>query len=120
MDAFRAFSPALLSNLAQNVVSSVLTTGSDGRMRLPQGLELLMQRTPDGCHRHRWRLALAREDRDPSPEEIDACREAFHIPPAAFDRHVVQWRVHPKSLRRIHYHVVELSWFDATQRNSAL
>lgn len=59
MDVFRSLFTCPASNLAQNVVSSVLTTGSDGRMRLPQGLELLMQRTPDGCHRHRWRLALA-------------------------------------------------------------
>ena len=119
MYSYQTFSPALFSNLAQDVVSSVLTTGSDGKVRLPQGLELLMQRTPDGCHRHHWRLALAREDREPSPEEIDACREAFHIPPSAIERHVVQWRVHPKSLRRIHYQVVELSWFDATLRKPA-
>ena len=120
MYTLQTCSPTLFSSLAQDVLSSILATGSDGKVRLPQGLELLMQRTPDGCHSHRWRLALAREDRAPSPEEIDACREAFRVPPSAIERHMVQWRVHPKSLRRIHYKVVELSWFDASPRNSAL
>jgi hypothetical protein len=41
---------------------------------------------------------------------VECCREAFHVPDEAYERRFVRLLRHPKSGRRMHLHIVELSW----------
>ena len=78
--------------------------------RLPQGLEIVMQRTPESCSRRRWRLAIAREQQFPSADEADTCCLAFKVPSSATQRRMVRTRLHPRTGRRIRYFVIEFTW----------
>lgn len=94
-----------------NDVAHLLTNESGHRhARLPQGLEIVMQRAPESCSRRRWRLAIAREQLFPSADEAEACFLAFKVPPSATQRRLVRSRLHPRTGRRIRYHVIEFTW----------
>lgn len=102
---------AAFTALAKEVKSAISATGGHNHVRLTEGLEIVMQRTSSDCRR-RWRLALAREQIYPSLDEVDSCRQAFAVPTYALERRLERCRAHPKTGRRIHYHVVELTWLE--------
>ena len=97
--AFRDFAGTLLRRQG--------TVGGD--VRLPEGLSLVFERVPDGC-RTRWKLALVREAFQPTSEEVEACCIAFQVPPSVTERRMERFRPHSKSGRRMHHHIVELTW----------
>lgn len=99
--AFRSFAASLLRRPGR----------VDAQARLPEGLALTFARLPDGCRR-RWKLVLAREDSFPTPDEVEACCQAFRIPPSVTERRMRHFTAHPKSGRRIHAHIVELVWHE--------
>ena len=105
-DAIAAF-----STFAQNLVGTVPTDGHR-HAGMPEGLEIVMQRFSFVCGRRRWRLALAREQIYPSTDEVESCRLAFVVPPSAVVRRFERCRTHPKTGRRILYHVAELIWLE--------
>lgn len=96
--------------LAQNLTTVVSTSGDSGHACLPEGLEIVMQRSAESCQNRRWRLALAREHRYPSDDEVENCRHAFKVPDGVAERRLERCRTHPKSQRRIRYHIIELTW----------
>lgn len=103
--------PSSLTTFATDLAHRVAADGRHRYTRLPQGLELVMQRIPDGCRRI-WRLALAREQEYPSDDEIEGCCAAFDVPDSAAERRLIRCRTHPKTGRRIHYLVVEFTWHE--------
>jgi hypothetical protein len=95
---------------ANDVANLLCDEAGHRHARLPQGLEIVMQRAPESCSRRRWRLAIAREQHFPSADEADACCLAFKVPSSATQRRMVRTRLHPRSGRRIRYHVIEFTW----------
>ncbi len=74
--------------------------------RLARGLELVLERRGE----QQWRLALGRQDVEPSVDEIEICREAFRVPAAAEPNAVTKQRKSPKTNLPVVYHVTELTW----------
>ena len=105
-DAIAAFSTCAAS------LAGTVPTDGHRHARMPEGLEIVMQRFSFGCGRRRWRLALAREQLYPSTDEVESCRLAFVVPPSAVVRRFERCRTHPKTGRRILYHVAELIWLE--------
>ena len=102
--------PTKLAAIATTMTNQTQTTGRHAYTRLPQGLEIVMQRI-DG----RWRLALAREEpATPSQAEIEQCYRDFHVPAEASLNYCQKNRQHPKTGRRITYNVFEITWREVT------
>jgi hypothetical protein len=83
----------------------------DANAKLPEGLSLAFERVPEGCRR-RWKMVLAREEFAPTTDEVELCCVVFRVPPSVTERHAERYIAHPKSGRRIHVHIVELTWHE--------
>ncbi len=98
-----------LDAIAVNMYSEVTKPGEWQRMKLANGLDVILQHVDDG----RWRLALARENVYPSDVEVDVCRKSFEVPAAAEEQRSEKKHTHPKTGRVIEYRRVELFWMEA-------
>lgn len=71
--------------------------------RLNRGLEMVLQN--DG---RQWRLALARPDTAPSPDEIAICQRAFNVPAGTEATLTTKERKAKTGTMRVH--VAEMYW----------
>ncbi len=94
--------------LAGEMPEAVERTGKWVHMKMPHGLELVMQRKEG-----RWRLAMGREMVYPSDAEVEVCRDAFAVPAGAEQERLMRMRKHAKTGRTITYYVVEVTWREA-------
>ena len=104
------------SSASSTAPAKLITTAADMRRfiersgarwvhrRLPRGLELVLQTTTD----RQWRLALARPDTAPSPDEIAICQQAFNVPAGTEATLVVKERKAKTGTMRVH--VAEMYW----------
>ena len=88
-----------------HAIAAEMTAKGNAHRTLGSGLELVYQQ--QGARR---RLALGREKVWPFDAEIDACTDAFAVPPEAALRRVQIMRTHPKTRRQVLYFVAELTW----------
>ena len=109
MIATRQKAPTKLEMIAMTMYSQVTEPGEWQRMKLANGLDVILQHVNDG----RWRLALARENVYPSDVEVDVCRKSFDVPDAAEEQRSEKQHKHPKTGRIIEYRRVELFWMEA-------
>ena len=77
------------------------------RRNLPRGLSVVLSH--DGPA---YRLAMARRDIYPSPEEIDICTSAYNVPEGAEPKRFITQTYLPKSNCRVSLHVIEITWRD--------
>jgi len=77
------------------------------RRNLPRGLSVVLSH--DGPA---YRLAMARRDVYPSPEEIDVCCRAYNVPEGAEPNRFITQTYLPKTNCRVTIHVVEITWQD--------
>ncbi len=106
-------------NFARTLLHRPDSLQTPATARLPEGLEMVFERVPDGHMRRRWRLVLAREHSYPTIDEVEACCIAFKIPPSVTQKQFTDFRVHQKSKRRMHMHVVELTWQETDEEVGA-
>ena len=71
--------------------------------RLSRGLEMVLQNDE-----RQWRLALARPDTAPSPEEIAICQQAFNVPAGTEATLITKERKTKTGTMRVH--VAEMYW----------
>ena len=72
--------------------------------RLRHGLEIVLQKDDS----RQWRLALARPDTAPSPDEIAICQQAFNVPAGTEATLVTKERKAKTGTMRVH--VAEMYW----------
>lgn len=95
-----------LDQIAVQMRQAVARPGEWTRYKMAHGLDIILHHTDD-VH---WRLAAAREGAYPSVSEIEVLRERFGVPFAAEETRSQKYHTHPKTGRRIAYHVVEIIW----------
>ena len=72
--------------------------------RLSRGLEMVLQNSGE----RQWRLALARTDTEPSPDEIAICQQAFNVPAGTEAMLTTKERKAKTGTMRVH--VAEMYW----------
>lgn len=101
-----------LQQIADQMVATLVNGDelADGRWihrKLPNGLEIVLQKT--GNQR---RLALAREDVNPSQHEVSQCYSAFAVPEGTEVSYIKRASYHGKMGRQKLYHVAEMEWIE--------
>jgi len=114
---------ANLQNIADRMRASIDATGGRGRgtrarrwvtETLPGGLAMVLQRE-DVAGRLRYRLALRRENVQPSDSDLAICARVFGVPPGWEPFRFRMVRRNVKTHSRMQYEVLEVRWYEQGQ-----
>lgn len=106
--------PSKLAITAYAMRNFITETGARySHQRLARGLEIVLSRTVEDTGAHKWRLAIARADVEPSADEVAICRRDFQVPDGSEETRTTKARTNDKSRVTTVWHVVEVLWYEA-------